>query len=123
MLKIQDQLEAKADEILSLKCKLENGEDYRGSIEKVEVDGDTVEIETYQYASCGCCPGDTYYYSFPVSYLFDTEWIEDVKKQVQAKKEAEEKRKAEEAQKRKEEQEKRERIEFERLKQKFQSEL
>jgi hypothetical protein len=94
----QTRLDLKAEEIFDFKWKLEFGKEHPGSVQKVSIDGDQIKIETYT-RYCGCCPGDTDYYYFPISYLNDPNWKDIVREEVRVKKEIEQKKKDEEEQK------------------------
>lgn len=120
-LEFKDVLEAKVDEILSLKCRLESDKcrGYVGYIEKIDFEAGLVEVKTIEESRCSCCRDENHYYNFPISYLFDTEWTTIVKEEVDRKRAEIERKKQEEAEQQRKERDERERKEYERLQAKF----
>lgn len=95
---------------------------YRPDIDRIEFEGDTVEVECSAPAcGRGCCGSDCHTYKFPLSDLWSD--IDTILAGIQAKREAEAAAKAEAErlaeEKRKADQEERERRLFEKLQAKF----
>lgn len=114
-------LEMKVNEILILKCNIENDnlKGFPGDIEQINFEAGMVEIKTIESSNCSCCSDETHWYSFPISYLFDDNWMEDAKSVVARKKADKERKDREEQELREKEEEERDRKEFERLQAKF----
>lgn len=118
MLKLEEAFKNRVDEVLKEKCMIEYGGSYRGDeIEKVIYEGATVEVVTtyYKYSD------DNEYYEFPLSYLFDDTWKDELKEEVRKKNELKEKEEAEKQKVKQEQLEQKERLEYERLKAKFET--
>ena len=110
--------------MVELKQKL-NGENYyRGYINKIEYNTNTIEVVYYEPAHCSCCSGDEHWYEFKVEELFMD--LEEYEKQIvkEIEEREEKKKKAEEEKKRKEaeEKEKKDRELYEKLKKQYENE-
>jgi hypothetical protein len=110
----------KVYDLVDIKEKLDGYKGRPTSIEKIYYGKDEVEVEVYEPAGCGCCPGDTYYYTFDLEDLFDIDgYKEKTLKKIKEKEEI--KKKEEEAAKEKVrlEKEERDKKEYERLQKKY----
>lgn len=117
-LELKDKIEQRVHEVLYNKTTLETGKPYLGDIDKIEFENQNVEVTTIEYG-CSGCSDDSRYYSFPINYLFDDDYLESVKDEVKRRKEKAARKQAEIEERRKKETEERDRKEYERLQKKF----
>lgn len=118
-LRLKDGIENRVGEVLHFKTMLETEKGYSGSIEKIEFEAGKVEVTTVTTYSCSCCRDEYDYYSFPIDYLFDDNYLDVVKAEVERRAEEAARKKQEEDERRQREREERERAEFERLQKKY----
>lgn len=110
-------------DILQLKCNIEDGKHagYKGDIQTIHIFGDSVDIMTLYTSGCDDIPNETYHYTFPVHYLFDSkmEWADELTKTIERKNAALEQEKQRIAEQERKETEKQERKELKRLMRKY----
>jgi hypothetical protein len=120
-LELKDAIESRVEDVLDKKTKLErvDGRTFNGYIESIEFEDGKVKVTTVISSNCRCCSDENDWYYFPIKYLFNDDWAEEVKEKTRLLKEKEEKAKEAKAAKAKADAEERERQEFERLQKKF----
>ena len=88
-------------------------------IESIVLEDEFIEVSGTEWSSCNCCSDEYYSYSIPVSYLWDVDWDEKLRKQMLEENLAAVKAKQERDAKAKKEQEERDYKKFLELKEKF----
>lgn len=56
------------------------------NVVNASLDDEEICVQTILFRHCSCCPNETYYYRFPVSYLFDNKWEQELIKQIELEK-------------------------------------